>query len=660
MKKIITFILVVFSINCFGQHSGNTSTGKISFKKKTETVKPKPIDNIIPIIEVLSPIVKTGDTLNFKDDFLLLKIKANDSSGIKAVTIKNSAAVKESDGIYSKRINSEELSTGINRIVITATDNNNNTAYQLLLIKYFHDKIGPLITLLEPILNNNLQFITEKNKVWIKTRISDESDIKKVDISGISFNKNLDEIYNSFIELKTGDNRIKITAEDTRGNISSKEFTILNQPDLLGPAITVLEPMLPLNNEITNNESMIAVRISVKDPAGIAEVTINKIIADSVNKNEFYTNIYLQEGKNIVSIKAKDKNNNISEKLFTVTRQGDIAGPIVKIIEPYASRGIMIIHKNEVIKVKGIAIDASGVREVTINNRLTDLSPNGEFKIDLFLDVGANALIVKAIDNRLNITLDTLYITRKVEELISRGKYYALIIGINKYQGIWPELKNAVNDAKAVEKTLRDNYTFDEIITLYDEQAARKIIIQKIESLEEKVKPDDNVLIFYSGHGDYKPNQNRGYWVPVDAVSSSTADFISNPDIQTHLKGISSRHTLLIADACFTGDIFRGRTQALPFENTDRYFKEVYRKHSRKALTSGGVEPVTDGGKEGHSVFTYYLLHSLLENTAKYITGGQLFDEIKIPITNNSEQTPNYQAIKNTDDEGGEFIFIKK
>jgi len=38
----------------------------------------------------------------------------------------------------------------------------------------------------------------------------------------------------------------------------------------------------------------------------------------------------------------------------------------------------------------------------------------------------------------------------------------------------------------------------------------------------------------------------------------------------------------------------------------------------------------------------------------------QLFANILIPVTNNSNQSPKFQPIKNTGDEGGQFIFIKK
>ena len=69
---------------------------------------------------------------------------------------------------------------------------------------------------------------------------------------------------------------------------------------------------------------------------------------------------------------------------------------------------------------------------------------------------------------------------------------------------------------------------------------------------------------------------------------------------------------------------------------------------SRQAITSGGIEPVMDGGKDGHSVFAYYLLKALNTNNQTYMDAAELFTKIKVAIVNNSDQTPNLQPIKNT------------
>lgn len=240
------------------------------------------------------------------------------------------------------------------------------------------------------------------------------------------------------------------------------------------------------------------------------------------------------------------------------------------------------------------------------------------------------------------------------------GQYYALIIGIDKYKGTWTPLKNAVNDAKAVEGLLKSKYKFDQFKTLYNETANRLAIIKELEWLVKNVKEQDNVFIYYSGHGEFKSELNKGYWVPSDALTQSTGEYISNNDLQTYLGGIRSKHTLLVSDACFSGDIFRGNTVAVPFEESEKYYRDVHHLPSRQAITSGGVEPVMDGGREGHSVFAYYFLKALKENENKFYDASQVYERLKIPVVNNSNQSPKISAIKDSGDEGGQFIFIKK
>jgi hypothetical protein len=240
------------------------------------------------------------------------------------------------------------------------------------------------------------------------------------------------------------------------------------------------------------------------------------------------------------------------------------------------------------------------------------------------------------------------------------GNYYALIIGIDQYKGEWPLLQNAVNDAKSVAETLQGKYKFQYIKTLYDQAATRENILNEFEWLMQNARDADNVFIYYSGHGEYIQNMDKGFWVPVDATSKGISKYISNEDIRSFLTGIHSKHTLLVTDACFSGDIFRGKTLTIPYDNSTKYYQKVYSLNSRKAITSGGVEPVMDKGKEGHSIFAYYFLQALNKNTEKYTDAGQIYESLKIPVVNNSSQTPVYNPIRNSGDEGGQFIFILK
>lgn len=255
--------------------------------------------------------------------------------------------------------------------------------------------------------------------------------------------------------------------------------------------------------------------------------------------------------------------------------------------------------------------------------------------------------------------LSGLNVALEEQEMII-GNYYALIIGVDTYSGAWAPLDNAVRDAETIRETLDEKYKIDQFKTLYNEEASRENIIKAFEWLMKSARETDNVLIYYSGHGDYVKSLDKGFWVPADATTSSVSNYISNTEIQEYLNAINSKHTLLISDACFSGNIFRGKTVSIPFEDSERYYNTIHNLISRSAITSGGNEPVMDGGRDGHSVFAYYVLKALRSNDKRFFDASQLYGSIKIPVINNSQQSPDFKPINNTGDEGGQFIFILK
>ena len=409
---------------------------------------------------------------------------------------------------------------------------------------------------------------------------------------------------------------------------------------------------------------------------------IQVMILPRFKQRQFYRGI--NAGLLAVMIAIKPDMKKVIEQSVTLQRpmvpssadeQQDTTPPTVVITQPGATRGMKLSSRDKTIMVRGTVNDESGVYEVSVNGIEAQLTPVGEFSAQIKLGVGDNTVIVKAVDTKGNTAEQNITIVREstagttdpgeaksttTETGPAGGKYYALVIGIDQYSGVWPPLSNAVHDANGIAEALKSIYKFDKVTMLLDQDASRTNIIRQFEQLTETVKSNDNVFIFYSGHGDYKKNLNKGYWVPIDAKTQSTSDYISNGDIQTFLSGIPSRHTLLVSDACFSGDIFRGMAETVKNDDMTRYYEEVGRRASRQAISSGGLEPVMDGGRDGHSVFTYYFLKTLKENTSSYLDAGQIYDAIKIPVANNSDQTPIFNAIKNTGDEGGQFVFRKQ
>ncbi|MBF0446140.1 MAG: caspase family protein [Magnetococcales bacterium] len=232
------------------------------------------------------------------------------------------------------------------------------------------------------------------------------------------------------------------------------------------------------------------------------------------------------------------------------------------------------------------------------------------------------------------------------------GKFHALVIGNNGYAH-FPALKTAEGDAKAVASLLKKDYGYNVQLIL---NGTRRDIVSALDSMRRNLTESDNLLVYYAGHGYLDKEAERGYWLPVDAGQDTTTDWISNADITDKLKALQAKRVLVVADSCYSGTMTRGLRVTLKSKSAK--VQEI-KKRSRTVLTSGGLEPVTDGSGGKHSVFAAALLNALQENKVA-LEGGQLFKNISHQVQVNSDQTPTYSDIRKAGHDGGDFIFVRK
>lgn len=232
------------------------------------------------------------------------------------------------------------------------------------------------------------------------------------------------------------------------------------------------------------------------------------------------------------------------------------------------------------------------------------------------------------------------------------GTYHALVIGNDMYRSL-PRLGTAVGDAEAVAKTLERNYNFNvRLLT----NATEEDIIGALTDMRRGLGWNDNLLIYYAGHGWYDQDAEQGYWLPVDASEDNQAHWISNADITNALKALKAKHILVVADSCYSGTLARSANISL--RGID-YIERIVKKKARTVLTSGGLEPVLDAGGEGHSVFAHAFLAALDENDG-VMDGQELFRRLRDPVVANAPQTPEYGEIRGAGHDGGDFIFVRR
>ena len=244
------------------------------------------------------------------------------------------------------------------------------------------------------------------------------------------------------------------------------------------------------------------------------------------------------------------------------------------------------------------------------------------------------------------------------------GRYYAIVIGNQNYQRL-ENLQTPHSDVERATKLLRDKYGFN-VQTMED--ADDVSMLRAINDLTKVVKENDNVLIYYAGHGTRLQTAGReaGYWLPVNSERPPDDTFwVPNEQISAHLGRLPAKRVLVIADSCYAGLLSTDPgVNVFGTQASMDLLRYKLPKRSRLLLASGGDQPVLDAGGQGNSVFARALL-DILESNQEILTAPSLFELIQQRVKigaarNNFVQVPEFRSIKSAGHEAGDFFFVPK
>ncbi|MFT5443976.1 MAG: TPR repeat protein [Myxococcota bacterium] len=381
----------------------------------------------------------------------------------------------------------------------------------------------------------------------------------------------------------------------------------------------------------------------------------------------------------IAGLKAEAEQSRTDVVMVAQNNAVNFPGPSIQIIDPLIplTRGLTItmsIPPTATRLLVGRVEAPAGLISLTINDREVKTDEKGIFRTDITLADGDTPVTLVAIDRdgkrgdrnfmlRASENVRGASIPKRVRKpQVKFGNYYALVIGNNDY-GKLPKLETAIEDATAVGQVLDQRYGF-KVTNLIN--ANRYEILSALNELRAKLTEDDNLLIYYAGHGELDKVNMRGHWLPVDAEPGSSANWISNIALTDILNTMNARHVMVVADSCYSGALTRSslaRLEAgLTTEARESWQRAMVQKRSRTALTSGGIAPVLDAGGGKHSIFAKAFIDTLSAN-ADVIEGQRLFQELSAQVTwaaeaKNFEQIPQYAPIKFAGHESGEFFFV--
>jgi hypothetical protein len=359
-----------------------------------------------------------------------------------------------------------------------------------------------------------------------------------------------------------------------------------------------------------------------------------------------------------------------------------LAGPSIEMIEPSVvpTRGVTVVALADGTLserlVVGRVTAPAGLMALMVNDREETVDANGLFRARVSVPAAGGLVRVVAVDTRgkrgdIEFRLapgaqdgGARRGVRVPSGVKLRGTYYALVIGNVKYQH-WPSLKSPEGDARKTAELLEKRYGFKTRLLL---NANRYDTLQALNELRNQLTEEDNLLVYYAGHGYLDEKINRAYWIPIEGALDSNADWIPTVAITDLVGAISAKHILVVADSCYAGALTRSSLARLDAGMTDdarRHWIEVVdSKRSRTVLSSGDIKPVLDTGGGEHSVFARAWLDVLRKNE-DVLEGERLHREIAARVAYAAdalkfEQVPQYAPIRFAGHESGDFLFVPR
>ncbi len=163
-----------------------------------------------------------------------------------------------------------------------------------------------------------------------------------------------------------------------------------------------------------------------------------------------------------------------------------------------------------------------------------------------------------------------------------------------------------------------------EIATLLDTEATRDRILAALTDLAARTRPEDGVIIYYSGHGGVA--DDRFYLIPHDAAIQGSAAMLTNDgirraasslvsdiEVERALLPLHATEGAIIIDACRAGAAFAGADFRGPLKIAG-LGRLGYEKGLHLLAGAQGTEPAFELRGLGHGALTYALFQAgLLE-----------------------------------------------
>ena len=238
---------------------------------------------------------------------------------------------------------------------------------------------------------------------------------------------------------------------------------------------------------------------------------------------------------------------------------------------------------------------------------------------------------------------------------------YALIFATDKYDN-WGDLVNPIQDAEIIARLLKDKYGFT--VELVENATLEEITAKLYDYNTRKFNPQDQLFVFFAGHGYYDEVLGEGYVVASNSLMNDKGknSYLAHSILRQRLDNIRCEHIFLAMDVCFGGTfdpiLARSRAGEVMEEATDtQYLVKKLSKRTRKYLTSGSKEYVSDGIPGKNSPFAAKFIQALREiggGSGRILTLAEL--NTYFQRLNTDPRSGSF----GTDDPASDFVFVAK
>ena len=203
----------------------------------------------------------------------------------------------------------------------------------------------------------------------------------------------------------------------------------------------------------------------------------------------------------------------------------------------------------------------------------------------------------------------------------------ALLIGVSNYSQPLSPLQTPIADVAAVGDVLANRFGYQTFVV---RDPGKQDIVSWVASIGAQLKEDSNFLVYYAGHGYSVESTGQGYWLPADAGSKSASNWISTRDLSDYLSRVKAKQMMLVSDSCYSGSLTKEMRLSSDVTSSGR--DQIFQRRAVMAMSSGGEQPVFDGGYGGHSVFAGNLIKTLSEAKRDDV-GFNLFNQVRTGVT---------------------------